>query len=481
MSREEHSLPAFAPEPPVGKSKKQEPPVLTLESEMPANVEAEKTILGSVLLDNEAWLEAAEKLLAEDFCLDSHRRIFLRMSDLMGAKHAVDIVTLAHELNLHKEVESIGGVAYLASLTEGLPRRPVIEEYIRIVKDKAMLRQLILHSSMAIARAVDQSETALGIAGDLASQLEAVVSGGISHGLQHASTMTIEVLDRYKVQAQFTESPGFSYGIPGIDEATGGIQEGEQVVVGCFSGVGKTTLLSQIVAANCPKGHPMAMFLIEPTRHDFLRRLWSIVGDIRYVAVTKPWLATKEERDRMDWAALQVAEWPLFIIDRSSLTLDEQQAHTRLAMHRHGVELIGIDYLQRMKVKSTDKTEDTRLRIGRASTANADVVKGTKCRSVLLSQLNRGGGMATLPSMDKLKESGQIEQDAATILLMHLKYDEEQGHFTDEGAGIIPKQRFGIPCNVALYKDQRTALWCSGKKDDVASASAYEQQSMWSS
>ena len=471
----DYVLPDFSPEPPEEpkprKATRREVPATTVEVEMPSSIDAEKTILGAILLDDSTLLEVSEKLVPEDFFLDSHRRILQRMIDLMNAKRAIDIVTLTQELSQNKEMEAVGGWAYIASLTEGLPRRPVIDEYIRIVKDKAMLRGLMGLSSETIARAGDQSEPALEIAGWQAARLEEVVSGGIHRGLQRVDTLTIEVLNRFNEQSVLDGSPGLSFGVPGLDEATGGIQDGEQVVIGCFSGVGKTTLLAQIVAANCPQGHPAAMFLIEPTRHDFLRRLWSIVGDVRYTAVTKPWMATKEERDRIRWAAEQVLEWGnLFIYDKSNLTLDEQQAHARLAIHRHGVELIGLDYIQRLKVKSADKGDDMRLKIGRASTANADLVKNSKCRNVILSQLNRSGGMGVLPSMDKLRESGQLENDAATILLLHLKYDEEQGHFTDEGAGIIPKQRFGIPCNVALYKDPRTALWCSGTKPPAVSS-----------
>ena len=100
-------------------------PNLAYDQGLPASVDAEKTILGAILLDNAAHSEAAEKLEADDFSLDSHRRIFLRMSELMNEQRAVDIVTLSHELGRYKEVEAVGGVAYLASLTEGLPRRPV--------------------------------------------------------------------------------------------------------------------------------------------------------------------------------------------------------------------------------------------------------------------------------------------------------------------------------------------------------------------
>src|SRR5579871_6865957 len=150
---------------------------------LPAIVDAEKTILGAILLDNTAHSEASEKLEADDFSLDSHRRIFLRMSDLINEQRPVDIVTLSHELARYKEVESVGGVAYLASLTEGLPRRPVIEEYIRIVKDKSLLRQLMLICSAAIARAADQSETALELIGAAETQLLEVSQQGLTGSL----------------------------------------------------------------------------------------------------------------------------------------------------------------------------------------------------------------------------------------------------------------------------------------------------------
>ena len=159
-------------------------PDLTLEAGLPANVDAEKTILGAILLDNAAHAEAAEVLKADDFSLDSHRRIFLRMSELVDSSRAVDIVTLANELSRYKEVEAVGGVAYLASLTEGLPRRPVIEDYIRIVKDKSMLRRLMGICSAAIAKAADQSQDAIGVLDETESQLLEVSEAGLTQGLQ---------------------------------------------------------------------------------------------------------------------------------------------------------------------------------------------------------------------------------------------------------------------------------------------------------
>ncbi len=149
-------------------------PNLQFDSGLPANVDAERTILGAILLDNAAHAEAADKLDFEDFSLDSHRRIYLRMRGLFNAGRSVDIVTLSAELARLKEIESVGGVAYLASLTEGLPRRPMIDEYIRIVKDKSLLRKLMLICSAGIARAADQGENALAVLGEVMSQLNSV-------------------------------------------------------------------------------------------------------------------------------------------------------------------------------------------------------------------------------------------------------------------------------------------------------------------
>ena len=140
---------------------------------LPASTHAERTILGAILLDNAAHTEAVETLTEDDFSLESHRRIFLRMTELMNENHAVDIVTLSEKLFFYKERDSIGGVAYLASLTEGLPRRPRIKEYIAIVKEKAKLRRIMLVCSAAIAQAADQSTTA----SDIVEQLGIGVRG----------------------------------------------------------------------------------------------------------------------------------------------------------------------------------------------------------------------------------------------------------------------------------------------------------------
>ena len=202
-------------------------PNLSLDTGLPANLDAERTILGAILLDNAAHSEAAEKLEADDFSLDSHRRIFLRMSELINSQRAVDIVTLSNELARFKEIETVGGVAYLASLTEGLPMRPVIDEYVRIVKDKSLLRRLMAICSAAIARAADQSETALEVLGAAETELLEVSERGVTHGFQSLDQIvahsfgTIDNL--YKESREVT---GLATHYTVLDQMTSGSAEG---------------------------------------------------------------------------------------------------------------------------------------------------------------------------------------------------------------------------------------------------------------
>jgi replicative DNA helicase len=200
-------------------------PALGPDTGLPSNVAAEKMILGAILLENQAISEAEEKLTPEDFSLDSHQRIYQRMTELGGTGHAIDLVTLANELAKYKEIESVGGVAYLSSLTEGLPRRPVIEEYIRIVKDKSLLRQLMLICSAAIARAADQSETALDVLNAAESQLMVVGEKSVSKGLASLEEIvagSFGSIDNLYSQAR--EVTGLETHFTEFDKMTSGLQ-----------------------------------------------------------------------------------------------------------------------------------------------------------------------------------------------------------------------------------------------------------------
>ena len=293
-------------------------PNLTREAGLPANVDAEKTILGSILLDNGAHAEAAEKLADDDFSLDSHRRIFLRMTELINSQRAVDIVTLANELARYKEVEAVGGVAYLASLTEGLPRRPVIEEYIRIVKDKSLLRKLMGICSMAIARAADQSEDALGVLGTLQSNLE-IIGSAAGSGQKDPSAkkfmpkVMLRVAEDYLSKKQAAIPSGNAW----FDSKTGGgFRCGRYTIIAARPKIGKTPFAITSIAHNCQRGTPVYFFSLEQDLKEVCLNLVPHITNLPNIVCTRPNIRTPEQQETVLTALETIQDtWPLKIYD----------------------------------------------------------------------------------------------------------------------------------------------------------------------
>jgi replicative DNA helicase len=439
-------------------------PDLTLDSGLPANVDAEKTILGAILLDNAAHAEAAEKLEADDFSLDSHRRIFQRMSELMDSQRAVDIVTLANELARFKEVEAVGGVAYLASLTEGLPRRPVIEEYIRIVKDKSLLRKLMLICSAAIARAADQSESAIGVLDETEGKLLEVSEKGLTQGFQslhqivERSFGTIDNL--YK---QSREVTGLATDFTDFDRMTSGLQKGDLIIIAARPSMGKTALAINI-AQNAAINHEatVAIFSLEMSKESLLRRMLASQAWVDQQKLQKGFLG-REDHDKLQNALGQLVESRIFIDDSAGISLAEMRAKARrLKQNAGGLDLIVVDYLQLMSAtvpSSGRKNYENRTQeVSAISRGLKALAKELHVPVVALSQLSRASerrGDDKRPMLSDLRESGSIEQDADVVAFIHREsYYNRTEELSDADRAkseiIIAKQRNGPTDTVFL-------------------------------
>jgi len=439
-------------------------PDISHEAGLPANIDAEKTILGAILLDNAAHAEAAEKLTEDDFSLDSHRRIFMRMSELMDAQRAVDIVTLANELARFKEVEAIGGVAYLASLTEGLPRRPVIEEYIRIVKDKSMLRRLMSICATAIARAVDQSEDALGVLDAAEAGLLEVSEKGISKGLQPLDQIvanTFRTIDNlYKESREVT---GLATGFTQFDQMTSGLQKGELIIIAARPSMGKTALAINM-AQNAAIDHnaTVAIFSLEMSRESLLRRMLASQAWVDQRKLQTGFLG-REDQEKLQNALGQLVESRLFIDDSAGISLSEMRAKARRLKHTaKGLDLIVVDYLQLMSAtvpSSGRKNYENRTQeVSAISRGLKALAKELHVPVVALSQLSRASerrGDDKRPMLSDLRESGSIEQDADVVAFIHREsyYNRtEEMSEADRAKSeiIIAKQRNGPTDTVHL-------------------------------
>jgi replicative DNA helicase len=434
---------------------------------MPANVSAERMILGAILLENHALAEAEEKLTADDFSLDSHRRIFLRMAELGAAGHAVDLVTLANELARHKEVESIGGVAYLSSLTEGLPRRPVIEEYIRIVKDKSLLRQLMLICSAAIARASDQSETALDVLNAAESQLLTVGEKGVTHGLLSLEAIAAGSFGSIdNLYAHAREVTGVATHFTEFDKMTSGLQKGELIIIAARPSMGKTAWAINIAQnAAIKAGASVAVFSLEMSKEALLRRMLSSQAWVDQRKLQTGFLG-REDQNKLRIALEDLVEAHVFIDDTPGISLAEMRAKARRLKQSNGsLDLVVVDYLQLMSATQGARHYENRTQeVSAISRGLKAMAKEMDVPVIALSQLSRNSERRDnkKPMLSDLRESGSIEQDADVVAFIHResyykRSGKEDGAEDGEGGAdnntaeiIIAKQRNGPTGSVEL-------------------------------
>ena len=436
-----------------------------LDQGMPANIDAEKTILGAILMDNAAHSEAAERLESDDFSLDSHRRIFLRMTELMNEQRAVDIVTLSNELARYKEIEAVGGVAYLASLTEGLPFRPVIEEYIRIVKDKSLLRRLMSICSLAIARAADQSETALEVIGAAETQLLEVSEKGINQGFQSLDQIVANSfgsIDNLYSQGARTVT-GLATNFYQLDEMTSGLQKGELVIIAARPSMGKTALaINMAQNAAVTSKAIVAVFSLEMSKESLLRRMLASQAWVDQRNLQTGFIS-REDQDKLQRALGELVESRLFIDDTAGISLAEMRAKARrLKQNAGGLDLVMVDYLQLMSatlpVAGGKRYENRTQEVSAISRGLKALAKELEVPVVALSQLSRASerrGDDKRPMLSDLRESGSIEQDADVVMFIHREayYNRDEEMSQEDRAKseiIIAKQRNGPTGTVQL-------------------------------
>ena len=400
------------------------PSLFEIDTELPASIDAEKTILGAILLDNAAHSEAAEVLEADDFSLDSHRRIFLRMTELMDEQRAVDIVTLANELSRHNEIESVGGVAYLASLTEGLPMRPVIADYIRIVKDKSLLRKLMLICSAAIQRAADRSSTALSVFADVEGQMLEVAQKAVSGNLRSVAN-SVEIaggFDPYlKPIINAEVQQGMPTGFVDVDRVTGGLRRGELIIIAARPSMGKTAMGINI-AANCAldQGAVVAFFSLEMTRQALEKRLLASNGRVNVRRAMSGEFLSTMEKEKLSEALVRLVESELYIDDTPAMTPTQIRAKARRLKQKCGrLDLLVVDYLQ--LVTAGHRTENRRIEVEICSRAMKAMAKELDVPVVALAQVGRSSEQRTdkRPVLADLREAGGIEQDADIVQFIH--------------------------------------------------------------
>jgi replicative DNA helicase len=431
------------------------------EQDRPASVHAEMTILGGMLVEPVAIVDATMLLKADDFALDSHRRIYTAMLNLAEAGHAVDIVTVAEELRRRKELDSIGGVPYLASLSEGLPRKLSIESYVRIVRDKSLMRQLMTVCDVGMIDAADQSQMALDVLNNVSSRLVEISEHAVTGGF---SDITAIVRDSFgsidALYEQGREVTGLATHYIDFDRMTSGLQESELVIIAGRPSMGKTAWAINIAEnAAVRGGKVVAVFSLEMSKSSLLRRMLASQAMVNSKAIQTGMLM-RDDRQKLIAGLEKLMESKMFIDDTPGITLAEMRAKARrLRQQQNGqLDLIVIDYLQLMtgSAGANQKGFESRTQeVSAISRGLKALAKEMKVPVVALSQLSRASeqrGGDKKPMLSDLRESGSIEQDADVVCFIHREeyYDRENEDLKGKAEIIIAKQRNGPTGSVHL-------------------------------
>ena len=415
------------------------------ERTLPHNHEAERTVLGAVLVDNQAFNSAAELLTKEDFYRDAHRRIFDAMAALAERSQPIDLVTLKDELVRESALEAVGGAAYLAALVDGVPRITSVEHWSRIIKEKAVLRNLIHAGNRIVQSCFEGEDEAAALLDQAEQSIFGIAEKRIRAGF---ASMREIVKESFRTIDQLSQSKdvvtGLATGFVDIDEMTSGLQKGDLVIVAARPAMGKTSFCLNVAQhVSMRIGETVGLFSLEMSKEQLALRL--LCADARIDAHR---LRTGKLNEK-DWARLaksynDLSQSRLFIDDSATISPLEMRAKCRRLKAEHGLALIIVDYLQ--LVTSAGRSENRQQELSAISRSMKGLAKELGCPVIALSQLSRAPEARTdrRPQLSDLRESGAIEQDADIVMFI---YREEEYKPTDENRGIaeiiIGKQRNG--------------------------------------
>src|SRR5438093_3083892 len=396
------------------------PDTIVAERTLPHNLEAERSVLGAILLHNDAFNHAAELIDARDFFRDAHRRIFEKMIALSERSHAIDLVTLKEELARSGELEEVGGPAYIASLADGVPRSANVEHYARIVKEKATLRNLIHSANRILSDAYRAEEDADVILDGAEKAIFEIAEDRIREGfvplrdLVQSSFATIEKLQQHK---------GLVTGVPtgfiDLDEMTSGLQPSDLVLVAARPSMGKTSLVLNVAQhVGAQTDMTVGFFSLEMSKEQLFMRLLTSEARIDAHRFRTSHLSEKDY-GRLSHALGTLAESRVFIDDTASIGVLEMRAKARRLKAEHGLHLLIVDYIQLMQGRG--RFESRQQELASISRSLKGLAKELNVPIVALSQLSRAPETRSdhRPQLSDLRESGALEQDADVVVFIY--------------------------------------------------------------
>lgn len=423
---------------------------------LPHNLEAEKCVLGAILINNHAFNQATEVIDSGDFFRDAHRRLFDKMVALSERSQPIDLVTLKDELVRSGELDEVGGPAYISALTDGVPRSANVEHYARIVKEKSTLRRLIQSATEVLGRAYDAEEDA----DTLLDEAERSIFQIAEHRMRSGFVRVGEMVDSgYQMIEKLQQQRGLVTGVPtgfvDLDEMTSGFQKSDLVIIAARPGMGKTSfVMNMALNSAIEAGKSVGVFSLEMSKEQLFMRM--LTSEARVDAHRfRGGFFGEQDYARLVEAFARLHDAKVFIDDTPGVGILEMRAKSRRLKLEHGLDMLIVDYLQLMQGRG--KFENRQQELSTISRALKILAKELEIPILALSQLSRAPETRSdhRPQLSDLRESGALEQDADIVMFIFREdMYQVEGERNPESEGmaeiILGKQRNGPTGSVKL-------------------------------
>jgi replicative DNA helicase len=420
---------------------------IAAEKTLPQNLEAERSVLGSILLDSASLALAAPILDEKDFFLDTHRRIYNAMLELWERSAEIDVLTLKEELDRHGAVEKAGGPAYLSALLDGVPDVGNVEEYARIVKEKSTLRRLIRAGQRLVRDGLLGERDAESLLGEATGEIFDIAEGSVQGGFEPIGQVVrhnLEVIEDARGRKGILS--GLATGFLELDRMTSGLQATDLIVIAARPSVGKTSFALNIAQhVSIREGKSVGFFSLEMSREQIGFRVLCSEADVDAKKVRDGY-ASKEAMQRLVLAQAKIHAAPFYIDDSASVSVPDMRAKGQRLKREKGLDLLIVDYMQLMA--GHGRFDNRTQEVSMISRGLKLLAKELKVPVIALSQLSRQPeqrkGELRKPQLADLRDSGSIEQDADVVVFL---YREELYDRETERKGIadvlVAKQRNG--------------------------------------
>ncbi|MDD3735420.1 MAG: replicative DNA helicase [Candidatus Pacebacteria bacterium] len=433
---------------------------------LPQSIEAEKGVLGSILIDGESIIKVNDVLFPEDFYKISHQKIYQAMTDLVDRNQTIDILTVSQRLKEKGELEEIGGRSYLAQLLNSVVNPNSLLNYAKIVKAKKTLRNLIQVSDDINKLAYSEIEDIELILDEAEKKIFSVAQGSFSQEFSAVKDFLEDAFDRIdKLSSQKGVLRGVTTGLPSLDNKLGGLQKADLILLAARPSLGKSAFALDIARAVALKEKKtVGIFSLEMSKDQIIDRLIAAESGVSLWRLRTGQLSDQGEPndfEKIQNALNKLSQAPIFIDDAPFATVLQMRAMARRLQARHNLDLIIVDYLQLIQPRNIH--ESTVQQVTEISRSLKGLARELNVPVLALSQLSRAVEQrpSQIPKLSDLRESGSLEQDSDVVMFINRKKDPESQNMAEI---IIAKHRNGPLGKVDLYFDQETVSFREREK-----------------